>query len=470
MIKLDFNTLAKEVKGELVQSRFGTTVFEGVSIDSRTIAERQLFVAVKGEKDDGHKYIDDVLKRTGAGLLIQRDYPDLPSIKDTVPIVIVENTHESMMRLARSYRRRLSACFIAITGSNGKTTTKEFIYAMIASKEKLTYRSSGNLNNLFGFPLAIFAMPQNSKYGVFELGISVPGEMTRLAEMAVPDLALITNVGPTHLETLSTIEGVAEAKLELVDMLSDDKPVILNKDFPVLMKAASRRKRNFITYGIETNADFTARAVGISDDGFPIIEIDGSRITIKLFGEHQAYNLLAGYAVCKVLGLNIKASELDNIEYRFAPYRGEIENINGLTLIADCYNANPASMESGLESLRRYLEHPAIQGRTNIVVVGDMLELGERSEEYHREIGILLARLHFDMVVAVGPHSESMRQAAVENGYDAKRIKHFSGTEEAGAHLVDNVMRGDIIYLKASRGIGLEKIITLLKGTAFRQN
>lgn len=470
MIKLDFGTLAQEAKGELVQEHFGGTVFEGVSIDTRSLKRNQLFIALKGEKDDGHKYINDAIDKNAGGLMIQRGFPDLSILSNRIPVVVVENTHLSMMYLAENYRRRLSAQFIAITGSNGKTTTKELVYAIIASRKVMAYRSPGNLNNLYGLPLALFEMPSGAQFGVFELGISVPGEMTHLAAMVKPDLVLITNIGPTHLETLGTIENVAEAKFELVDSLDSKKPVILNSDVPVLMNAAAKRNRKFITFGMENAADFTARRLGISREGYPLVEIDGCEVGVKLFGEHQAYNILAGYAVARTLGLDIRAEDLNNIAYRFAPYRGEIENIDGLTIIADCYNANPVSMRSGLQSYHNYLGDAALKGRRGIAVIGDMLELGENSGQYHREIGGFLAEFGFSMVLAVGPLAAEIYGAALEAGFEKECIRHFADSGAAGEYLVKNIKKGDIIYFKASRGIGLERIITLLKGSAFRQN
>ncbi len=470
MISLDYRTLAQEVHGELANSRFGAAEFRGVSIDSRAVSEQQLFIAIRGVRDDGHKYIRNILNIPGVGLMVRRGYEALPELYNDLPVVIVEDTHQAMRELARGYRRRLKCYVIAVTGSNGKTTTKEFIYAMIASRFKSSYRSQGNLNNLYGLPLTIFAMPSDTRYAVFELGISLPDEMTGLATIAEPDLALITNVGPTHLETLGTVENVAAAKFELVDFLSDDKPVVLNADSEPVMQAAAKRKRKFITYGIKNQADFMARPAGISEDGFPLVEIERHLIKVPLFGEHQAYNLLAGYAVSRVLGIDITPADLDRIDYRFAPYRGEIENINGVTVIADCYNANPVSMKSGLRSFHHYMSNPTLAKRRSVVTIGDMLELGEKSAQYHADIGKLLGNLRFDMVLAVGQQSREIVTGAIDAGFIKERILHFENTEQAGDFLIDNVRRGDIVYLKASRGIGLEKLITLLKGSAFRQN
>jgi UDP-N-acetylmuramoyl-tripeptide--D-alanyl-D-alanine ligase len=467
---LDFATLAKEVDGKLFDERYGADMFEGVSIDSRNAMPNQLFIAIRGENDDGHRYIDNALRNGAVGLLVVQDYLAQNANIANVPIVMVKDTHQAMLKLASQYRRKLNAKFIAITGSNGKTTTKEITYAMIALKQTRTYRSPGNLNNLFGLPLALFSIPSDTLYGIFELGISTPGEMTQLAGIVQPELALITNIGPTHLATLGTVENVAEAKLELIDSMDKNRPAILNADNLTLMKAALKRNRQFITYGIETDADFMARRIGISDDGYPLLNIDGEIIKLRLFGEHQAYNILAGYAVCKVLGIDIRPIELNEIDYRSTPYRGEIENFNGLTIIADCYNANPVSLKSGLESFHRYINSNAMQNKKGIAVIGDMLELGEKSPLFHSEIGSLIAGLNFPITIVVGKLSEEIYTSAIASGLSANTIIHFVEVEQAGAFLSRIINKGDVVYFKASRGIGLEKIITLLKGTAFRQN
>jgi UDP-N-acetylmuramoyl-tripeptide--D-alanyl-D-alanine ligase len=467
---MDFATMAREIGGTLVNDAAATKTFKGASIDSRTIKESELFIAIKGDTHDGHEYIHDVLRKKCAGLIVSSGYQNINSIGKDIPVVVVENTHHSMMRLAAVYRQRLDTKIIGITGSNGKTTTKEFVYALIQSIINNCYRSPGNLNNLFGLPLAILGIPADSKYAVLELGISIPGEMTRLAMMARPDLVVITNIGPTHLETLGTVENVAEAKFELVDSLGVDKPVILNADDPAIMRAAARRERDFFTFGFNNDADIQAEKMPISEDGFPMVKIDDSPIKIKLFGDHHAYNLLAAYAVCRVLGINIRLDELNDIKYDFAPYRGEIENIDEMILISDCYNANPVSMKSGLESFARYLQTPTLKGRRSVAVVGDMLELGEESAEYHREIGRLLAQLNFDYVRTVGPLAADIYKTAINNGFNKNNIAHFENSENAGEALMTDIKRGDIVYIKASRGIGLDKIITLLKGAAFRQN
>jgi len=454
----------------LLNMEFATAVFSGVAIDSRVVRGEQLFVAIEGENDDGHRYLGDATEKNCGGILVNNSFTGIDEFKTKVPTVAVDDTHRAMIMLAQNYRNESDTKLIAVTGSNGKTTTKEMIYSFIRNKTDKTYRSPGNYNNLFGLPLSIFEMPSDTEYAVFELGISVVGEMRQLAEIAQPDVVLITNIGPTHLETLGTLENVAEEKLSLANSLDSDKTVILNADDPVLMQTAAKRKRDFVTYGFDSSADFSAEKIGLSTSGYPQIKIEGKKVEIRLFGEHQAYNILAAYATCRVLGLDVTPDELENLQYGLSSYRGEIEEISGLTVIADCYNANPSSMASGLHSFRHFLDLPGMENRPGIVIVGDMLELGEKSIMYHRQIGKLLAELKFRNVIAVGPLSNEIFESAKMNGLKDSDINCFSDVASAGDFLTGNLPRGGVIYLKASRSIRLEKLITLLKGSAFRDN
>lgn len=472
MITFDFNKLAEAVTGSLNKDRFGESRFDGVSIDTRTLVENQLFVAIAGEHVDGHGYIKDAIKKKCGGIMVSEAYTKTKDVKlpDRIPVVIVPDTHQALMQLATVYHDAVKAKYLAVTGSNGKTTTKELTYAMIKTKEKQVYRSQGNFNNLYGLPLSLFTMPARTKFAVFEMGISVPGEMARLAKILSPDLAIITNIGPTHLETLGTIENVAKEKFTLIEAMNPGASVLLNGDDRKLMAEAERHNRRYVTFGLNDNNDIKAARIGITEDGFPVVNIDGKGVTLKLFGNHQIYNMLAAYAACKTLGYEITDNDMNGLTSSLAPYRGEIETVNGMTLIADCYNANPASMSSGLSSFRRYLDSFEQAGRRSVVVVGDMLELGDEEKTYHRKIGQLLAVLDFDFIVAVGQRAKDIQRTAIQTGFNKAKTKHFDTTEQAGEFLTEYVRRGDIIYLKASRGIALEKVITLLKGTAFRNN
>ncbi len=469
MIEMDFQKLTEDTKGRLLNRKFDGAVFKGVSIDSRSIQPDELFIAIKGPNTDGHKYLNSAIEKKCAGLLVNNDFAPAWEYQGKVPIVVVEDTHEAMLELARIRRKQLTAKIIGITGSNGKTTTKEIAWAILKSMNEHVYKSPGNFNNLFGLPLALFDIPEDAEYAVLELGISIKGEMSRLAEIAHPDLILITNVGPTHLETLGSVEGVAEAKLELVDAAGEEVPVILNADDAVLMRAARKRKREFVTFGFEKDATYKGILTGTTGGGSSRILIEGRPVEMKLFGVHQAYNLLAGYAIARTLGFEIIPDDLNNIEFVSASFRGDVERIDGLTIVADCYNANPTSMKSGLLSFEHFVRFNRGDDGRSIAVIGDMLELGEDAAKYHREIGRLLAKLNFDLNVTVGPLSQAIYDAALRAGVDKDKLRHYEDATVAGNQLIETIRKGDIVYLKASRGIGLEKLIALLKGSAVRE-
>lgn len=454
MITLRFDTLALDLHGRLNNAEFAERSFTGVSIDSRTIAPGRLFVAIRGEVNDGHAYIVSALDRGAAGILGQSDHPALKTMSTPTPVVTVENPHAALIEMATQYRRQLHCKRVAITGSNGKTTTKELTYRLLKAVEPSVYRTPGNLNNLFGLPLTLLEMSQDTKVGVFELGISIPGEMSRLAPILEPDLVAITNVGPSHLEFLGTIEKVAEEKIALVSASSPTAPLIVNADNDVLMRVSKRTGRRLVTFGKPGNADYYADSVSGRNDGATVVTIEGHQFHLRLFGDYQIQNLLASYAIVRELGYSFDSIDTTTIELSTAPMRGERLSLHGVTFIADCYNANPDSMAGGLRTL-------AAQPRSSrlLVVLGDMLELGEHSRDYHRQIGSLLATLDFDRAYFVGPLSKSMMDGALEGGADESRLAHFENAKLCADSLQHDARPGDLVYVKGSRGIGLETVI-----------
>lgn len=470
MIHTDFKALADTVAGRLVDDRFAQSVFDGVSIDSRAVERGMLFVAIIGEKNDGHKYINEAIKRGCSGLLVSDDSVLTPAIVNGLPAVVVDDTHRALIDLAIAYRRRVGATYIAITGSNGKTTTKDLTFDMIKNREEHSYRSGGNLNNLYGLPLSILAMPDDTRYGVFELGISAIGEMTRLAKILQPDIAVITNIGPTHLETLGTIENVAAEKFALVDYSSPDYAAAINIDDAHITAEASRRKRPFLTFGLSKGAEISARKMGVDKNGYLQYKLAKSTFVIPAFGDYQIYNVLAGTAVCRMLGFSPTEKELNGLNFNRTPHRGQIRRFEELTVIDDCYNANPVSMTAGLNSFRRYIDDARGAHNRTIVVLGDMLELGSAEIIYHRDIGRIIPELKFDLVCTVGKLAAHIGQAAVDAGYNKSNVHHFVDAREAGEFLMGNALKGDVAYLKASRGIALEKIFDVLKERAAQQN
>ncbi len=445
--------------GELKTTGAGTRSFSGISIDSRTLNAGELFIALRGERVDGHEYIAQAIERGAAGILLETRSTTSTQSQREVAFVAVPNSHEAMMALARQYRDMTKARVVGITGSNGKTTTKEITFTLLSCVDKDVYRSSGNLNNLYGMPLAIFGMPQTTRVAVMEMGISQPGEMTRLTQIVRPDVAVITNIGATHLEFLGSLEGVARAKLEMVASSSPDVPVIINADDPVLTREIKLYRENYVSFGITHAATFEPEKIERENNTGATVTLEGHRFRLPLFGEHQVYNLLAGYAVTRTLGYTFDNVDTEAITFGTAPMRGQTVTHREVTFIADCYNANPESVRLGLKSFAL----AKAKGR-KIVILGDMLELGALAQEYHRQIGAMLAQQPFDLAVGVGPMSKSLIAAAAEAGAASAKLQHYGDAASAAAAMKSLFKAGDLVYIKGSRGIGLEVILNQFSG------
>jgi UDP-N-acetylmuramoyl-tripeptide--D-alanyl-D-alanine ligase len=440
--------------GTLRNSEQGRRRFEGVSIDSRSVGSGQLFIALPGRRVDGHDYIAQALERGAVAVMAERSSSRLSAISTDAPLVLVEQSHAAMIRLAERYRDMVTARRIGITGSNGKTTTKEITYSLISAVEENSYRSPGNLNNLYGAPLALLAMPQETKVAVLEMGVSLPGEMAKLAGIVKPHLVAITNVGATHLEFLGSIEGVAREKISLLTSSEPQTQLVANADDDILMREAGRVCREFVTFGIRNRATYRPDSIRLERDGSTTVVIESHCFRLSLFGEHQVYNLLAGYAVFRTLGLTFEGVDTSKLEFKTAPMRGQILHSHGVMFVVDCYNANPASVALGLKSFDAY----ATGGR-RIVILGDMLELGADAVAYHRAMGRQAAEYRFDAVVFVGPLSREAYEAALGAGRTAANTMHFPDARSCARETAALFHVGNAVYVKGSRGIGLETVV-----------
>ncbi len=447
-----FDTLAQMTGGTLFNPAHSAAMFTGVTIDSRSVQKGNLFIAIRGERVDGHAYIAQAINGGAAGILAERQAISSLSLK--APIVGVENSHEAMMRLARKYRDQLTAKFVGITGSNGKTTTKEFTAQLLSAVDSNVFHSKGNLNNLFGMPLSIFTIPETAKVAVMEMGISKPGEMTRLTQIVAPDIAVVTNVAASHLEYLGSVDGVAKEKLEMVRLAAPNVPVIVNADDPVLMRHVKTYRSNPVTFGFSKEATIHPDSYEIQSDGSSLIVIEGSQFHVPLLGRHYAYNLLTAYAVAKTLGYSFNGVDTKSIQFSTAPMRGQSIYVGGITFIADCYNSNPQSLKAGLEAF-------SVVKTTDrkILIIGDMLELGEEEAELHREIGASLGSFVCDAAIFVGPLSRKMGESAIEAGLSKQKVQFFADAVSCAAAMKQFLQADDVAYLKASRGIGLEAVL-----------
>jgi len=454
VISYRFDKLASITGGTLHNTKEASKMFTGVAIDSRLDCNGKLFVAIRGSQNDGHNYISAAIEKGACGIVAEFSYPDLASIPSYVPVMVVPNSHEAMLTMAAAYRATSRARFVAITGSNGKTTSKELTYHLLLSVEPHSYRSPGNLNNLYGVPLALFGVPSNAEVAVLELGISTKSEMPRLAKIVQPQVVAITNVGPSHLESLSSVEDVAQAKLQLVHATDETVSVIINADDSVLLNEMKKIRDNFITFGIKSKADFYPDSMEPQESGTTLVVIEGNRFNLPLVGQHQVYNLLTAYAICRTLGYNFNEIDTENLSLDTAPMRGQLIEHQGITFLTDCYNANPDSMRAGLEAFF------SIQSsKRRVLILGDMLELGKDTIKYHREVGLLLTKYEFDMAILVGPLAMYMAQEAEANGINNSKLSCYSSVAECAADVKEILNTGDLVYLKASRGIGLEAVL-----------
>ena len=421
---------------------------DGVSTDTRTIRPGSLFVALRGENFDGHGFLAQA-KATGAvAAVVDSVPPDAPA---GLPLLKVLDTRRTLGEIAHFVRRQFGDTkVIAVAGSNGKTGTKLLIHA--ALRKHLTGTvSPKSFNNDVGVPLTLFAVAPDQDYVVVECGTNHPGEIANLSRIAEPDLAVITNCGPEHLEGLGDLDGVRRENAAIVAGMRPGGCLIVNGDDPPLVEAVAGFGGEVVTFGFGLENDLWAGDVACDLGGVSFI-LGGERIRVPLLGRHVAANTLAAIAVARRLGVPEEQMLAGLAEASGPEMRLDLSEANGVKILNDAYNANPASVAAALETLRD-LPH---DGR-KVAVLGDMLELGEGSDRYHREAGELAAACGLDVIAGVGPGGKLIADAA---GQDAL---HFPDAAAAAAGLVAVIQPGDLVLLKASRGVRLEAAAAALK-------
>ncbi len=431
---------------------------KGVSIDSRNIKEGELFVALKGDRFDGHDFVPDAIKKGAWGALVERvelesKFASLGGIKNILP---VEDTLFALQELSHLHRKKFSIPLVGITGSNGKTTTKEMLAGVLKQKGPVL-KNEGNLNNHIGVPLTLLKLNGKHKTAVVEMGMSAPGEIDTLSRLVSPTVGVITNIGPAHLEFLGSLDGVAQAKGELLDNLRPDGAAILNADDSYFGTLKSKWNGRTVTFGIENKADVRASDVRQGRDYTDFtLTADGStaNVRIQAIGRHNVYNALAAAAAAIAVDMPLDAVKCGLDDFVPVAMRSEIKELQGRTVLADYYNANPASMEAALVTLMSLKSN-----KQAIAVLGDMLELGETSAEAHRELGRTAARLGVDSIITVGTLMKHMAEGAIEAGLPRERVFETLTHAEA-AELVRKLSRpGDVVLVKGSRGMKMEKIL-----------
>jgi len=443
-----------ESLGSLVRRRAGPDArLRHVVVDSRAAGPGDLFVALPGERHDGHAFVHDALARGARGLLV-RDAPDDASAD--VAVFVVDDTLAALQRLAAGRRDRRRAKVIGVTGSVGKTTTKEIAAAVLATRYDVL-KNEANYNNEVGLPLTLLGLEHRHRRAVLEMGMYALGEIRTLCEIARPEIGVVTNVGPSHLERLGSLEAIAAAKAELPESLPRQGFAIFNADDPLVLTMADRTRAHPLTYGTADDADVRASAIesrGLDGVSFRLHH-DGASVDVqtKLPGRHIVSNALAAAAVGIADGFSLdevaSALRAADVPLRIIVHRAK----GGGTIIDDTYNASPASVAAALDLLAE------IPGR-RIAVLGDMTELGAAEEEGHRAVGRRAAETA-DVVHAVGERSRLIAEAALASGHP--RTHHWATKDEAAAAVAADLRPDDVVLLKASRSVAFETLLDALR-------
>lgn len=453
MEKMSIQKLAKEIGGIC---NFTEDIFvENVCIDNRKVTNDCIFIAIKGENFDGHSFIKTAVEAGAVAVISSQE------IEGVDNLVLVKDTKKALLDLAEYYRKLFPVFTVGVTGSVGKTSTKEMVYTVL-KKASLTHKSEGNFNNEIGLPLAVLDLNSNHKSAVFEMGMSDIGEIEVLSKVTRPSVGVITNIGTAHIENLKSRENILKAKLEILKGMRYDAPLVLNADNDLLKNVIADCENPLIYFGIENEVDSDVIATDIiqkENDTTFTIKFYGKSIeaTIPVIGKHNIYNALAGFCV----GLIAQMQPIDIVNamknYQNTGLRQEISEHNGVKIIADCYNASPESMEAVINMLK---DMPTTGKK--YCVLGDMLELGDYSEEAHEEVGREVGRKLFDGLFCYGEESKAIKRGALLVGMK-ELIYHSNEKQEIAEELKSVLKPGDTIIFKASRGMKLEEIINIYK-------
>lgn len=439
-------------------------IIKGVTLDSRQVEEDGLFIATVGERVDGHKFISQVFEKNAACVISEKTPKEIEAehgISKEVwgAYILVENSFQALKDIAEFYRRQLDIPVVGITGSVGKTSTKEFIAGVLSQKYKVL-KTEGNFNNEVGLPLTLLRIREQHEVAVIEMGISDFGEMHRLSKMARPNICVITNIGQCHLENLGDRAGILKAKTEIFDYMAEDGYVCINGDDDMLVTLKQIKNRDVIRFGLSAGNNIFADEIDnqglFGSKAIMHIDEDTYPISVPLPGQHMVINAMAAAAVATILHLSLE--EIQNGILKVEPVGGRSNIIrrDTMTIIDDCYNANPVSMRSAIDLL-----HSAL-GR-KVAVLGDMFELGIDSDNMHRGVGTYAVESGVDMLLCVGEHAKNMYEGAKESKKDAQEVYYFQTRDEMLGELGAKTKPGDTILVKASHGMHFEKVVETLR-------
>ncbi len=443
----------RQIAGAVGAACTGDAEIECVVTDTSQVVPGSLFVAIKGERFDGHDFIPKAVEEGASAILAERD------VVTAVPVLQVESTRKALLDLAAWYRSLFHTFVAGVTGSVGKTSTKDMICAVLSRKGK-TLKTQGNLNNGIGLPKTLLGLDGSYQNAVIEMGMSHKGEISQLTRAAQPSVGVITNIGVSHIENLGSQENILSAKLEIMEGMSANAPLILNADDPLLADVCNRIERDILYYGIESAAaDVRATEISELEDRTEFnIRYYGRAVSaaIPVIGRHNVYNALAAFSVGLSAGMAPEDIVAGLRSYEPSAMRQNIIRKDGMTVILDCYNASPDSMRASLGVLG------GLKNPRRIAVLGDMLELGETSLQMHRQVGEYAAEKGLDAVFGYGPRTSELLAGAAEKG--CPETRHFDDKAGLAAFLKTYLREGDAVLYKASRGMALEEAVEMVHG------
>lgn len=462
MKNMTIYNIAKACKGRLCGDKGNSAEAACVVIDSRKMEKGGVFIATRGERVDGHDFIGQAAKEGALAIVCEREPEDCG-----VPYILVEDSFQALKEIAEFYRKQLSIPVIGITGSVGKTSTKEMI-ASVVSEGFRVLKTEGNFNNEIGLPLTVLRIRSEHQVAVLEMGISDFGEMHRLSRIARPDICVITNIGQCHLENLGTREGILKAKSEIFDFMNPQGHIFVNGDDDMLIKIKAKGSHEPVHFGLNPSNEVFASGVMnkglLGSEAVIHMDLEVFPVEIPLPGAHMIYNALAAAAVGKCMGLSSLQIQKGIGRVQAVGGRSHVISLPSLTIIDDCYNANPVSMKAAIDLLMMALGRKA-------AVLGDMFELGYKEKEMHGEIGAYAVKKGVDVLICTGELSRAMYESALkEQQMQTERnrteLYYFKTREEMLGQLEKILHPGDSILVKASHGMEFEKVVEFLKGVS----
>lgn len=465
MARRELQWTAEVLNGELVRPA-GTpedAAWDGASLDTRTLSGGELFFAFPGEETDGHDHVGDAFARGAAAALVSR------RLEAAGPQIVVDDTYRALHELTRAVRRELPEVLLAITGSMGKTTTKELAAAIFAT-ERDTARNPGNFNNLYGFPISLLSVPEGTEVMVAEMGMSTPGELGAVSRLGSPDAVIVTAVQAVHLENFRDVSEIAEAKAEIFHGLAEDGLIVANRDDPEVTRIARRHHQKhpetrLLFFSMERGheaevwaSDVTPRPDGPGTRFQLHLGGESHSVELPLHGRYNVGNALAAAAAAHALGVSADGVVRGIAAARPADHRGSVRRLGAITLVDDSYNSNPHALREALASAAE-LPRAREEGGRRMAILGDMLELGPDAPRFHQECGARAAELGFGPVVGVGELARHLVDGARDAGAEALHLDDAAAAEEWA---LDEVGEGDLVLVKGSRGVGLDTVVEAL--------